>query len=103
MLKTLEIITRYLGGQGSRPSAKHQYWLCFSDYVLRCAVPLKYEADSAIISKPRMKADLTLFESHKIRRLYDDATETWYFSIANMVQVLTQQPDFQTFGNTGIT
>lgn len=38
----------------------------------------------------------TLFEQHHIRRLYDDATETWWFSINDIIQALTQQPDYQT-------
>ncbi len=46
-----------------------------------------------------MKADLTLFEGHKIRRIYDEKTETWYFSVVDIVQVLTQQRDFQAARN----
>jgi hypothetical protein len=46
-----------------------------------------------------MKDDLIPFEDYKIRRLYDEATETWYFSIVDIIQVLTQQPDFQTARN----
>jgi hypothetical protein len=38
----------------------------------------------------------TLFEQHQIRRLYDDATETWWFSVIDIVQVLIQQPDQRT-------
>ncbi len=38
----------------------------------------------------------TLFEQHQIRRLYDDATETWWFSVIDVVQALIQQPDYQT-------
>jgi len=38
----------------------------------------------------------TLFEQHHIRRLYDDATETWWFSVIDIVQVLIDQPDYQT-------
>lgn len=38
----------------------------------------------------------TLFEQHRIRRLYDDATETWWFSINDIIQALIQQPDYQT-------
>jgi hypothetical protein len=38
----------------------------------------------------------TLFEQHQIRRLYDDATETWWFSINDIIQALIQQPDYQT-------
>ena len=46
-----------------------------------------------------MKNDLILFEDYKIRRLYDEETETWYFSVIDIIQVLTQQPDFQTARN----
>lgn len=38
----------------------------------------------------------TLFEQHQIRRLYDDATETWWFSVIDIIQALIQQPDYQT-------
>ena len=43
-----------------------------------------------------MKKDLAVFEGHEIRRLYDEKTETWFFSIVDIIQVLTQQPDYQT-------
>jgi DNA-damage-inducible protein D len=33
------------------------------------------------------------FEDQAIRRVYDDKTETWWFSVVDIVQVLTQQPD----------
>lgn len=46
-----------------------------------------------------MKNNLILFENYKIRRLYDDKTETWYFSVVDIIQVLTQQLDFQTARN----
>jgi len=36
------------------------------------------------------------FENHAIRRVYDDQTETWWFSVVDIVQVLTQQPDSTT-------
>ena len=36
------------------------------------------------------------FEEYEIRRVYDDASETWWFSVVDIVQVLTQQPDYQT-------
>ncbi len=35
------------------------------------------------------------FENHAIRRALDEATETWWFSVVDIVQVLTDQPDFQ--------
>src|ERR1035441_1371424 len=43
-----------------------------------------------------MKKDLAIFEGHGIRRLYDEKTETWFFSVVDIIQVLTQQPDYQT-------
>ena len=42
-----------------------------------------------------MKKDLAIFEGHRIRRLYDEKTETWWFSVVDIIQVLTQQPDYQ--------
>ncbi len=43
-----------------------------------------------------MKQDLVIFEEREIRRVYDEATETWFFSVIDIIQVLTQQPDDQT-------
>lgn len=43
-----------------------------------------------------MKSQPAIFEEHEIRRVYDEATETWWFSVVDIVQVLTQQPDYQT-------
>ncbi|MHB1014416.1 MAG: BRO family protein [Desulfurivibrionaceae bacterium] len=37
-----------------------------------------------------------LFEAHKIRRAYDEETETWWFSVVDIIQVLIQQPHYQT-------
>ena len=42
-----------------------------------------------------------LFEQHQIRRVYDEDTETWWFSVVDIVQVLIQQPDFKWRENTG--
>ena len=46
-----------------------------------------------------MKNNLAIFEGYKIRRLYDEETETWFFSVVDIVQVLIQQPDYQTARN----
>lgn len=32
-----------------------------------------------------MKNDLAVFEEHQIRRIYDEETETWYFSVVDIV------------------
>ena len=42
-----------------------------------------------------MKSDIAVFEENNIRRAYDEKTETWYFSVVDIVQVLTEQPDYQ--------
>ena len=46
-----------------------------------------------------MKKTLAVFENHKIRRFYDEKTETWYFSVIDIIQVLIQQPDYQAARN----
>ena len=43
-----------------------------------------------------MKILPTDFDGQSIRRVYDEDTETWWFSVVDIVQVLTQQPDYQT-------
>jgi hypothetical protein len=43
-----------------------------------------------------MKTEITAFESSEIRRVYDEETGIWWFSVIDIVQVLTQQPDYQT-------
>jgi hypothetical protein len=39
---------------------------------------------------------LAVFEDFKIRRVYDEQAETWYFSVVDVVAALIQQPDYQT-------
>jgi hypothetical protein len=43
-----------------------------------------------------MNNALTVFENFKIRRIYDEKTETWFFSVVDIVRALIQQPDYQT-------
>lgn len=42
-----------------------------------------------------MKNDLTVFEDHPIRRIYDEEKDTWFFSVIDVVRVLMQQQDYQ--------
>ena len=46
-----------------------------------------------------MKTDLAVFEGHEIRRHYDAPTETWWFSVVDIIRVLTQQPDYKLAQN----
>ncbi|MFH1958316.1 MAG: hypothetical protein ABIJ15_07575 [bacterium] len=38
---------------------------------------------------------ITIFEGQKIRRLWDEKKEKWYFSIIDIISILTEQPDFK--------
>src|SRR4030066_550756 len=42
---------------------------------------------------------LAVFEDYKIRRVYDEESETWYFSVVDIIQVLIQQSDYQAARN----
>lgn len=46
-----------------------------------------------------MTNSLAIFEGYKIRRHYDEPTETWHFSVIDIIQVLIQQPDYQAARN----
>jgi len=46
-----------------------------------------------------MKNQLAIFEEFKIRRVYDESTETWYFSVVDIIQALLDQSDFQAARN----
>ena len=39
--------------------------------------------------------DLVIFEDFNIRRVWDEQNEVWYFSVVDIVAVLTEQNDFQ--------
>jgi DNA-damage-inducible protein D len=46
-----------------------------------------------------MKNNLAIFEDFKIRRLYDEEKEIWFFSVIDIIQALIQQPDYQAARN----
>src|SRR6266571_2722386 len=43
-----------------------------------------------------MQIKSAFFEAQEIRRIYDEKTEIWWFSVIDIIQVLTQQTDYQT-------
>ncbi|KKU08652.1 MAG: hypothetical protein UX09_C0015G0039 [Candidatus Uhrbacteria bacterium GW2011_GWE2_45_35] len=45
--------------------------------------------------KNNNQTSLAVFENFKIRRYYDKKTETWFFSVIDIVAVLTEQKDFK--------
>jgi hypothetical protein len=46
-----------------------------------------------------MKNNIAIFEGHEIRRIYDEQTETWWFSVVDIIRVLTQQPNYKLAQN----
>ena len=43
----------------------------------------------------KLNSALAIFENYKIRRHYDEKTETWFFSVIDIVAALTDQSDFK--------
>ena len=46
-----------------------------------------------------MKDDITFFEDRGIRRVYDEKTATWFFSVVDIIGVLTDQAEYQKARN----
>jgi hypothetical protein len=44
-----------------------------------------------------MKSNIKIFEERKVRTVWDEATEEWYFSIVDVVGVLTDSPNPQVY------
>ena len=44
---------------------------------------------------------IQLFEDKRIRTAWDEEKEEWYFSIVDVVAVLTDAPDYQAAGTIG--
>ncbi len=42
---------------------------------------------------------LAVFEGYKIRRIYDEEKEKWFFSVVDIIAALVQQPDYQAARN----
>ena len=40
---------------------------------------------------------IKLFEERKVRTIWDDTHEKWYFSIVDVVAILTDSPNPQTY------
>jgi hypothetical protein len=46
-----------------------------------------------------MKNDLAVFEEHQIRRVYDEEAETWFFSVIDIVKILTNHQTARKYWN----
>lgn len=47
-------------------------------------------------AREKREKALAVFEDFKIRRVYDEEAEIWYFSVVDIIAALIQQPDYQT-------
>jgi len=45
-----------------------------------------------------MKNTLAVFENFNIRRIYDEKSETWFFSVVDIIAVLTEQYEHKKRG-----
>ena len=45
------------------------------------------------------KNGIKIFDEKLVRTVWDDVQEKWYFSVVDVVQALTDQPDFQRARN----
>ena len=45
-----------------------------------------------------MPTQPAFFDNQPIRRIYDEATNTWWFSVVDIIQVLTEQPNARRAG-----
>lgn len=48
------------------------------------------------VKKIQRNNKIAIFENKEIRRHWDDTKEEWYFSVVDIVRVLTEQSDFKT-------
>ncbi|EQA11088.1 hypothetical protein HPSD74_0295, partial [Glaesserella parasuis D74] len=39
--------------------------------------------------------DIKLFEHKEVRSVWDEEQEKWYFSIIDVIEILTEQPNYQ--------
>ncbi len=46
-----------------------------------------------------MKAEIKIFEERKVRTMWNEDTEEWYFSIVDVVGILTDQPTIDSARN----
>ena len=63
---------------------------------MKTATPAPPKSDQ---DRSSMKIIPALFEHHEIRRVFDEKTETWFFSVVDIIQVLIQQPDYRAARN----
>lgn len=49
------------------------------------------------------KQQIQIFEEKKVRTVWDDQEEKWYFSIVDVCGILTDQPDYDSSATVRIS
>ncbi|MBU0722040.1 Bro-N domain-containing protein [Patescibacteria group bacterium] len=49
-----------------------------------------------MLNKKEKNKQIAIFKGQKIRRIWDEKKEKWYFSVTDIIQVLIQQANYQT-------
>ena len=60
---------------------------------------MKVIFDHLLINMTKRQA-IQLFEEKKVRTVWDDEHEKWYFSIVDVVEVLTEAPTLRPTGES---
>lgn len=59
-------------------------------------LPTRIYLKNLMSNEKTKNKQITIFEGQKIRRIWDEKKEKWYFSVVNIIQALIQQADYQT-------
>jgi hypothetical protein len=51
------------------------------------------------MSDETMKNEMRIFEEHKVRAVWDENNEKWWFSVLDIIAVLSDQPDYKKVRN----
>ena len=70
----------------------HSHYRHKNGFQLQMLLGLSQNQDAMVV-KMSKKESLKIFEDSIIRSLWDDETEQWYFSIVDVVAVLTGSPN----------
>ena len=53
------------------------------------------QRNNFMTNKKTKNKQITIFEGQKIRRVWDEKKEKWYFSVIDIISILTEQADFK--------
>ncbi len=84
---------------GFKPTGKIETQVIASTKVFSVADNVLLLCLEYNVAREQIDNTLAVFENFSIRRVYDETTETWYFSVVDIIGVLIQQPDYQAARN----